>query len=693
MKKTVLFVLALCLCFTAFSAVFAEGDTGEAAENDMILNDGTPWVDWSLRENIAQIGEKPDSPKDDFYLRTNYDWLKSTEIAPGQSYSSPFIDVETEVGRLCLEVLKDTTLKSEDAAQAQYLYNAFLDWDARNALGVEPLQKTINRISAVSTLDELTRMLCDKEYAGEKLFEADVQVNYSEPDTWITDIQPIDLLLDDSAEYRERTEQGDYFEAVYREFMPRMLEKLGYSTEEADGMLTRTFALEAELADSIMTSAEEYEPDFYQRISNQMSRAEAETLCSALPWLEMLDGQGYAGAQRYQVEQPAYLQKLDGIYREERLEDLKNYLIVSTVYDHMKILDRESFDLYNDIRNSKYGIEGSLPDEERACQEVRSNLPKQTDCAFFEKYDPTKMKADITRICEEVIDCYRKMLREEDWLAEETRAKAIEKLDKMRITAVCPEKWPDYSGLSLEGLGYYDCIREIKRYKARFSESLVDQPRDPDLWYYTMGEDWVNDILTTNAMYSPELNEIIILRGILGDAIYREDMSDEEMCGAIGMIIAHEISHAFDPTCASFDADGRMNNWWTEADEASFAVRAQKLIDYYNSITAFSGLQVSGENVQGEAVADMGSVKCMLRLLEGKKEDVDYRAFFEAFATAWREVITLEAESYLLTLDNHPLNYIRVNTVVQQFPQFHETYGITEGDGMWLAPENRVLVW
>ena len=263
----------------------------------------------------------------------------------------------------------------------------------------------------------------------------------------------------------------------------------------------------------------------------------------------------------------------------------------------------------------------------------------------------------------------------------------------MRITAVCPEKWPDYSGLSLEGLGYYDCIREIKRYKARFSESLVDQPRDPDLWYCTLGEDWVNDILTTNAMYRPELNEIIILRGILGDAIYREDMSDEEMCGAIGMIIAHEISHAFDPTCASFDADGRMNNWWTEADEAAFAVRAQKLIDYYNSITAFSGLQVSGENVQGEAVADMGSVKCMLRLLEGKKEDVDYRAFFEAFATAWREVITLEAESYLLTLDNHPLNYIRVNTVVQQFPQFHETYGITEGDGMWLAPENRVLVW
>ena len=324
---------------------------------------------------------------------------------------------------------------------------------------------------------------------------------------------------------------------------------------------------------------------------------------------------------------------------------------------------------------------------------VRSKLPSQMARAFFEKYDPTKMKEDIIRLCEEVIGFYRKMISGEDWLTEETRAKAIEKLDKMRIMAVSPEKWPDYSELSFEGLGYFDCMLEIARVERVINRSLVDQPADPDLWYNTGDGDEFNDVLSDNAAYGADVNQIAILRGILGGGFYREDMSDEELYGAIGLVIAHEITHAFDPTCSQFDADGRLNNWWTEADNAAFDARAKKLIDYLNGITVFSGLQVQGENVQGEVVADMGSVKCLLSLLEEKKENVDYRTFFETVAKTWREVITWEAEYYYLMMDPHPMNYLRVNAVLQQFPQFHETYGIKEGDGMWLAPEDRIPVW
>ena len=196
-----------------------------------------------------------------------------------------------------------------------------------------------------------------------------------------------------------------------------MLEKLGYSPEEAAGMITRAFALETELADGIKTSAEEMSPDFYRLINNEMSRAETETLCSAFPWLEILDGRGWAGVQRYRVQQPAYLQKLDGIYREDRLEDLKDFLIARTADLYMLSLDRESYDLIGTLY-SVYGIEGIMPDEKIACRTVRQCLPAQTANAFFEKHDPAKMKADITRLCEEVIDYYRKMLSGEDWLTE-----------------------------------------------------------------------------------------------------------------------------------------------------------------------------------------------------------------------------------------------------------------------------------
>ncbi len=689
MKKTVLFILILSLCFAAFGTAPAE----EAADYGIVLNDGTPWVDYVLRENVALVAEKPDSPKDDFYLWANYDWLKSAEIAPGNVSAGAFYDVDKEITDQCIGVLTDPALKSGDAALVQHLYNAFLDWDARNAAGVAPLREITDRIGAVSSLEGLTQLMCDRDYGGAKFFRYDVRQGINNPDVWITDIYPISLLQEDSAEYRERTEQGDLYEAVYRAYLPEMLVRLGFSPEEATGMMTRAFGLEAELAESIMTAAEEMAPDAGQRINNEMDRDEAGTLCSAFPLLEILDARGYAGAQRFLVEQPAYLRKLDGIYREERLDDLKDYMIVRTTLNGMYALDRESFDLYMEMIGDLYGIEGTLPDEELACSYVRTMLPAQMSCAFFEKYDPSEMKEDIIRICREIIGCYREMLSEEDWLTEETRAKAVEKLDAIRVIAVCPEKWPDYSVLTLEGLGLYDCIREIGQYGARISASLADQPVDRDLWYCTGEDSWVNDILQANAMYDPSANAIIILRGILGGVFYREGMSDEELYGAIGLIIAHEISHAFDPTGAQYDATGRLNSWWTEADNAAFDARAQKLIDYYNGMTVFSGIQLPGKSVQGEAVADMGGMKCVLRLLEKKKENVDYRAFFEAVAKVWRSLMTWEAEYFSLMQDPHAPDSFRINSLVQQFQEFHETYCIREGDGMWLAPEDRVLVW
>ena len=690
---SLLMILAMLLPFAAGSLAEQAAAVDEA-ESSMILNDGSPWIDYSLRENIALVEEKPDSPKDDFYLWANYDWLRSAEIKPGNYSADAFNDIEKEIRDQCLAVLADSTLKSGDAAMAQYFYNAFLDWDARNALGVAPLRKIIDRISAVSTLDELKQILCDKDYGGTVFFRYDVATNPNDPDTWITDIQPVSLLLNDSAEYRERTEMGDLFEAVLRQYIPQMLERLGFPPEETSGMMMRFFALEAELADGIMTAAEKMSPDFAQRANNVMSRAETEKLCSVFPLTEIMDAGGFDGAQRFLVEQPAYLQKLDGIYREDRLEDLKNYLIVRTASGYMDTMDRESYDLYREMIGRLYGIEGFRPLEEEACDSVRYNLPVQMVGAFFEKYDSSKMKDEITRLCGEIIGFYREMLSGEDWLTEETRAKAIEKLDAMKIIAVCPEKWPDYSGLSIEGLGYYDCVQAINRYKKQhISAGLVDQPVDHDLWYGTLDNDWSNDVLQTNAAYDPGSNTVIILRGILAGAFYRENMSDEELYGAIGVVIAHEITHAFDPSGAQYDATGRLNGWWTEADGVAFVARAEKLIKYYNGMTLFNGLQIPGENIQGEAVADMGAMKCMLGLLEQKKENVDYRAFFEGFAECWRGIISRETEYYILTQDPHAPSNIRVNTLVQQFPQFYETYGITEGDGMWLAPEDRVQVW
>ena len=670
---------ALLLVLTLLSAL-----AGTASAEGEVLNDGSPWVDYVLRENVETVEAKPESPKDDLYLYANYEWAKNTEIRPGYTSESSFGNVDDEIREMCMAVLTDDSLQSEDAAMVQGLYRACLDWDTRNALGVEPVRKTVDRILAVSSLDELTALFCDRDEEVGQLFGFGTDTGLNDPETYLLAINSMGLLLGDSAEYVNRTEMGKRFEEAYRMVAAKMLPKFGYTEEEASEMMDRALALETELAGGIMSSAERMSPDYIQRINNEMSLDEAYALCENFPLSTIIDAWGYGAAEKCLVTQPAYLEKLDAFYTEERLEDLKNYLLVCTAVGGISVLDRDCYELSVEIDNMISGSTGSVPDEEVAYSIASGALMVPMGRAFLEKYDSTQMKEDITRICQECIDYYRGMLEREDWLSADTRAKAIEKLDALTIHAVYPEKWRDYSGLSLDGLNYYDSLKAIRKFNEDYSRSLLNTKVDHELWNFS--------ILEVNAYYNQQDNSINIIRGILGDEFYREDMSTEELYAGIGSVIGHEISHAFDTNGAQFNASGVLENWWTEEDYNAFLSRAQKLIDYYDAMTAFGGYHVQGKNIQTEAIADMAGVKCMLGLLE-QKGDVDYRAFFEAYAKLWARLDTREMEYYCLMQDVHPLHYLRVNATVQQFDQFLEAFDITESDGMYLDPTARVLVW
>ena len=674
-KRAAALMLVLTLLSALAGTAFAEGEA---------LNDGSPWVDYILRENVATVEARPESPKDDLYLYANYDWAKNTEIRPGYTSESSFQIVADDIRDMCMAVLKDDSLQGEDADLVQGLYGAFLDWDTRNALGLEPVQKIMDRILAVSSLDELTALFCDRDSEAGQLFGFGTDTGLNDPETYLLGINQMSLILGDSAEYVERTEMGKRYEAAYRMLAAKMLPKFGYTEEEASEMMDRALALETELAGGIMTSAERMQPDYIQRINNEMSLEEACALCENFPMSTIIDAWGYGAAESCLVTQPAYLEKLDAIYTEERLEDMKNYLLVCTAVGGVSVLDRECYELSVEFNNMVNGSTGSMPDEEVAYSIVSGALMVPMGRAFLAKYDSTQMKEDVTRICQECIAYYREMLDSEDWLSAETRAKAIEKLDALTIHAVYPEKWRDYSGLSLDGLNFYDCMKAIRKFNEEYSRSLLNTKVDHELWNF--------NILETNAYYNPQDNSINIIRGILGDVFYRDDMSAEELYAGIGTVIGHEISHAFDTVGAQFNAAGVLENWWTEEDYSAFLGRAQKLIDYYDAMTAFSGYHVQGANIQTEAIADMAGVKCMLGLLEQKGE-VDYRAFFEVYAKIWERLNTREMEYYCLMQDSHPLQYLRVNATVQQFAQFIEAFGITEGDGMYLDPADCVLVW
>ena len=204
--------------------------------------------------------------------------------------------------------------------------------------------------------------------------------------------------------------------------------------------------------------------------------------------------------------------------------------------------------------------------------------------------------------------------------------------------------------------------------------------------------EWIAAPQEVNAYYYPLDNSINIPAGILGGNFYSDSMPREERLGHIGIMIGHEISHAFDTSGRQYDEKGNLRNWWTEDDYRRFHSRAQKLVDYYNGFEPIPSYKVKGAMLDTEAIADLTGVKCMLKIA-ADEPDFDYDIFFRTLASNWRTLTTLETEAYCIEQDSHPLAYLRTNAIVVQFEEFHRTYNTKEGDGMYLAPEYRLDVW
>ncbi|MCR5356273.1 MAG: M13 family metallopeptidase [Lachnospiraceae bacterium] len=665
-------------------------ETGEAEEaesadeENLPAEGGSPWIDSDLKSNIKEDMEL--SPKDDFHLYLNHDWLLNTEIKEGKRSISSFTEVEDNTDKKALALLNDDSLTSHDAQLVQSLYRAILDWDARDKAGLDPIKDTVKDIQDISSLDEMSDFICDEDRS---MFVPTFIWWYNTPSNddsseYIMALGTGGLTLGDSAEYKNRTEYGDRAYKAGLTLTKALLTRLDYSEAEAEEVFDDVISFETKIAEKAFTSADQMSPDYIEKTNNVYEPEELSKLTEAFPLTRIMESFKYGDAKRYLVYDPEAIKRLDELYTEENLESIKNCLLVYYLDWVASDLDSEAYDAYIEAKNIRNGSTGREKDEKVAFDIVRSSLPAPMDRLYLEKYDATKKKQQITKICEDVIAVYREMLEGEVWMSDETKEKAIEKLDNITINAVYPEKWIDYSDLDLTGLSLYDCYVQISKFNMELDRSHTNGKVDHELWDF--------DILEANAYYNPQDNSINLILGLLDEPFYYEGISDEALLGGVGSVIGHEISHAFDTNGAQFDKDGNFVNWWTEEDYKAFKDRADKLVKYYDGITVWDGENARGNNIQTEAIADMAGIKAMLKIAEGKK-DFNYEDFFTAYATVWRRLNTRAYEYQNLTQNAHPLHYLRTNVTLQQFDEFHETYDIKEGDNMYLAPEDRILVW
>ncbi|MBR3429227.1 MAG: M13 family metallopeptidase [Clostridia bacterium] len=658
------------------------------AEDGKIL-DGR-WLAADIQGNVTE--DTPAVLRDDYGLFVNKEWILHSAIPAGETTTGSLEDADRTLRERQIALMKDDSLTGHDADLVHKLYALASDWDYRNAQGVEPVLPVMEAIRGIDSLEAFTGYLCDRRNI-KRFYPLGMAVaaDLTDPGIYITTIGAPVLLLRDSAEYAARTPAGELNHTIYEQLGTYMLMRLGYSGDEAAQAIANAFAFEALMAAHIRPAAARYQADYFASMLNYYTPEELEALAGSFPILDLLRAFGLQPGRKYLVTEPDYISALPEICTEENVVLMRDWMALKTALSVANLLDRETLQQTEAISNAILGASGGRSDDYLALQTVMSLLPVPMDNLYIQAYCTEQQRQDMLDIITDIVAYYRVMLGSVDWLGNETRAKAIEKLDSMRINAVYPDETGDWSALDFAGIGEGGSLLAATGAVEEFLVSLQSQKVDTAV----KQDEWDQMLMPTsmaNAAYDAQKNSINILAGILSGAVYNEDMSYEQKLGGIGAIIGHEISHAFDTNGAQFDKNGALSSWWTQEDYAAFQARAAKLAAWYDGFIPWEGAAFSGRQVQTEAIADMAGMKCILAIAAQHK-DFDYDAFFRQYATVWR---MQGLPAFLVTkvaTDVHPMRYMRVNVTLAQFDEFVDFYGIQPGDGMYIAPEDRIAVW
>lgn len=632
--------------------------------------------------------------QDDFYDAINSDWMSSAKIEEGNSTTSTFDDVEKQVTNQTTDIInkllvdKDKYKENSDEKKIINLYNNTLNLKARNEEGLKPVKETLDTIKSMQTIDDITKLWSNKKILNSTI-QFSVDRDIKDVTTNILYISSTGLSLGDSDEYTSPTQSTAENKKLIEDYYNKILILSGYKQEEARIKVNDMFKFERMIAPYIMGGQEQSKTsNLIGAIYNVYTIDELNNLAPNLNLPDIMSSLGIDKAKKIILEEPRWLQGLNSIYTQENLPLIKNYLeIVNLIYASSYL--SEDFENANkEYASSLLGITGDISNEEDAIDTVNYMMGMAVGKLYAESYVSKKTKEDVENMTKEIIETYKKRINNLDWMSQSTKKNAIDKLDKLNVKIGYPNNWIDYSKVNIrsykDGGSFFENAMELRIFSRDEMFSRINKPANES-----------NDRFkpqTVNAFYSATENSIIIPGGIIQGHFYNPNAARETNLGGIGTIIGHEISHAFDNTGAKYDSNGNFNNWWSDEDYKEFTQKTQKVKDFYSQIEVIKDQKLDGNLTLGENIADIGGVSCILDILS-TIDKPDYKAFFESYATTWRQLTTQEYTVYALALDEHSPNKIRVNAVLPQFEKFYETYGITEKDRMYVKPEDRLEIW
>ncbi|UPW83140.1 M13-type metalloendopeptidase [Lysinibacillus sp. Ag94] len=625
---------------------------------------------------------------DDFYEAINKEWLNKSTIPTGEIMGGGFAELQKQNTDKIEEIINELVGKQFDKGTKEQkiadFYSTALDKKNRNKQGIEPIQKYVKAINGAKTLDELVQadLAMEKELGLSSLFSFTIMndaKNSSENALYYTGLA---TGLDKNSFVTE----DEIAKKAYIQYMTKLLVSSGEEESAAKGHAEKIYGMEKSLAS---VSLEPHEQGDVNKYYNPYTIELFDDMFKTVDMKQVLKSMKVDSADKVIVFDVKLAQKGAELLTEDNLDTLKAYSKVQLLSATGRLLSDEFKDAANEFSATLYGITGEKTDQEIAVAMTTGTMSGYLEQMFAEKHFSPEAKKDVEQMVEKLIATYEERIQSLDWMSETTKAKAIKKLHTMIVKIGYPDKWD--TTLDKVAIKTYDEGGSLFSNTFTVTKAYIDNTK-AKLGKPVDRTEWLANVYTVNAFYNPFNNEITFPAGILQAPFYDINAKPEENYGAIGMVIGHEISHAFDNNGSAYDENGNANNWWTEEDFKKFEEKNQELIKFYNDIEIIPGVLNDGQLTLSENVADLGGMAASLQVVS-KMSNPDYKAYFESNAEIWKSTTTKEFAAFLSKNDVHSANKIRVNRTIVNFQQFYDTYGIKLGDGMYIAPEDRVSIW
>ena len=679
--------------FLVLATLVVGGCSKDRADN-AVDTSGALESDPSLGFDPAELDDGI-KPGDDFFAYVNGKWIAENEIPADRSrYGASDIlrdKSDEDVKAIIEEASATENEEGSDQQRVGDLYLSFQDFETRNARGVSPLEPYLSQIDGLTSKDEVFAFFGVAARLG---FNAPVGL-FAYADAKNPGINTMYLGqggigLPEREYYFKDDDKSEALREQYKQLIADMHAMAGW---ELDAETVATiYGVEETIAQAHMTK------EATRNFANNYTRYEQGELTNLVPDVAW---DAFLGA--FGLPEPGYLvsittpffEQLGPILNEVALDDWKHYLrwqlLNSQASRLSRDLDNRNFEFYG---KALRGSEEQRPDWKRAVGVVDAGLGELVGKVYVEKHFPPEAKARMDVLVANLVKAYQDSVKALDWMSEETKAEALDKLSKFEPKIGYPNNFRAYEGVTIARDDYFGNLMRIREADVERDISRHGGPVDRD--------EWGMNPQTVNAYYTPVLNQIVFPAAILQPPFF--DLAADEAInyGAIGAVIGHEIGHGVDDQGSKFDGDGNIRNWWTDADRAEFENRTDALVGQYDSYYPFPDLHVNGTFTLGENIGDLGGIsialKAYLDSLEGQEPPViegftGVQRVFIGFGRVWRSKIRDEALRTQIATDPHSPGVYRANGSVRNVPEWYSAFQVSEGDGLYLAPEERVKIW